>query len=528
MPNGQPNIVFVVLDMLRAASTGYGGRSPTLTPNFDKVARKGRAFTRHFSTGCPTQIAFPGLFTSTLPLDHGGYNSGIKKRPVAFPEILAGAGYTTFGVTPAQAVSKYWGYDKGFDQFINLIDMVHWFRGASITLIDENIHKWTVGELSDQDISAFITDIFASVLRHGLEYLDDLDRVGAPERGIKRDQWRLRIDVEMTQTRTDPLAVARKMKTLGSSFHHSIGRAEADDDLLASLERANRRAGRLNRYMFLSAERHAYQAHDVNDQMARFLKQRPQKPFAAFLHFLDIHESKMLVPTLEWRRARHLPGDILRARRSWEKFHLGAALYDFGVSYADREFGRLVRMIEKAGLADDTVFVVTADHGAEHQLHRRGVGSDLSRMFYDDFLHVPLIISGGNVEAGVDDALSSNLDIAPTICELAGEVPDSSFQGTSLFGRSDDPAAYVSAENTGKGQCDVRGKPIYHAHRNERLKLIFETNGGATEEREVFDLSVDPQERNNIAASEDFLTERAAIKKAVGNRLTTVMNGIQH
>jgi arylsulfatase A-like enzyme len=148
MPKPKPNIVFVVLDMMRAANTGYGGRNPSLTPNFDRMAREGRAFTRHFSTGCPTQIAFPGMFTSTLPLDHGGYNSGIKNRPVTFPEILNDAGYTTFGVTPAQAVSKYWGYGKGFDEFINLIDMVHWFRGTAITVFNETIREWADGDLS--------------------------------------------------------------------------------------------------------------------------------------------------------------------------------------------------------------------------------------------------------------------------------------------------------------------------------------------------------------------------------------------
>jgi hypothetical protein len=382
--------------------------------------------------------------------------------------------------------------------------------------------------VSDQDVSTFTKETFGSVLRHGLEFLDGLDQAGAPERRLSRKQWRLRIEAEMAQLRSDPLAVARKMKTLGTSFHHSVGKAEVDADLLASITRANKRTKQLNRYMVLSAERHAYQAHDVNDQMVRFLKQRPEKPFAAFLHILDIHESKMLIPTLERRRARHLPGDMLRAGRSWKKLHLGAALEDFGISYTDREFGRLVRLIEDAGLADNTVFIVTADHGGDNQLRIRGVGSELSRMFYDDFLHVPLVISGGDIEPGIDDAMSSNLDIAPTMCELAGEIPDKSFSGISLLERVDQPAEFVSAENTGRGRCDMHGKTICHAHRNDNLKIIFDTDDGRTAEREVFDLSTDRHEENNIVASDKFLTERAAIMKDVQARMTAISQGIQH
>jgi N-sulfoglucosamine sulfohydrolase len=84
------------------------------------------------------------------------------------------------------------------------------------------------------------------------------------------------------------------------------------------------------------------------------------------------------------------------------------------VRHLDREFGRLVRAVDEAGLADNTIFIFTTDHGIFGSRHKMTV--------FDSGLEIATLIRWpGRIEAGSrPDALISNLDITPTLLEAAG------------------------------------------------------------------------------------------------------------
>src|SRR5690606_29926713 len=112
--------------------------------------------------------------------------------------------------------------------------------------------------------------------------------------------------------------------------------------------------------------------------------------------------------------------------------------YHASVRILDRALGAVLDALDETGLADFTLVIATTDHGLAFprmkcNLTHHGTG-------------VLLIMRGpAPVPAGeVTDALVSQLDIYPTICELLGIVPPGWLQGTSLLPVLRDPAAEVN------------------------------------------------------------------------------------
>lgn len=106
------------------------------------------------------------------------------------------------------------------------------------------------------------------------------------------------------------------------------------------------------------------------------------------------------------------------------------ALYDGEIAYTDHHIGRLLDGLAPLGLEDQTVTVITADHGeslGEHDFY-----FDHGEFLYDTCLRVPLVIHApGYPVARVKD-LVGTIDVAPTLLELLAAKPLEDIQGRSL------------------------------------------------------------------------------------------------
>jgi arylsulfatase A-like enzyme len=151
----------------------------------------------------------------------------------------------------------------------------------------------------------------------------------------------------------------------------------------------------------------------------------------------------------------------------------------------DRKFGEFREALERMGVWDRTVLIVTADHGegfGDHGVFAHGKG------LYESILRVPMIIRVPGVKPAVIDTPVSGIDIAPTFLDLAGRSTPGEFLGESLVGflRGQEPelsrpiAAALKAAKTG-----VFG----------RYKVIDDERKNTTE---VYDLQEDPTERINL------------------------------
>jgi arylsulfatase A-like enzyme len=155
----------------------------------------------------------------------------------------------------------------------------------------------------------------------------------------------------------------------------------------------------------------------------------------------------------------------------------------------DRHLGRLFDAIRRARLDQDTLIVITGDHGQAfgdpHDSYMQG------RTVYDEDVKVPLLVwyPRRYRSATRSSTIGSHVDLAPTIADLAGLPAASDWQGRSLFDPEHAPRAYfyVAEDHFTLGM------------REGNWKYIFDLREGA---EKLYDLDRDPTEQRNLATAQ--------------------------
>jgi N-acetylglucosamine-6-sulfatase len=213
----------------------------------------------------------------------------------------------------------------------------------------------------------------------------------------------------------------------------------------------------------------------------------------------------------------------------------------------DEMLARLINTLQQTGQLENTYIIFTSDNGYHLGQHRLMSGKGMP---YEEDINVPFIIRGPNVQtnAVLDGYLTGNIDLAPTIAELAGVVPPSYVDGRSLvpllsaqrppqsdwrqgylveyFGAGEEEAANNSLAAYGNLNplleppdldqfLPVAATPNYLALRTPQYTYVEYQSGF----RELYDLKQDPYELNNIfpTADPNLLAQLSAWLKALAN-----------
>jgi arylsulfatase A-like enzyme len=205
------------------------------------------------------------------------------------------------------------------------------------------------------------------------------------------------------------------------------------------------------------------------------------------------------------------------------------ALYDGGVHHADRHVGEFVTFLEEIGLADRTLVVVTSDHGEELDDHYRDRTSDHGHSMRDPLLMVPLVIYDPTRTYDQPEVTAQVrlIDVVPTIADILGIEAGAPIDGRSLLPLmtgEETEGRQAFATHTSKG-------PLRAAIRDRDLKYIaiigrtdskkFPKLTPLPPRHQLYDLSVDPGEHDNLAEVNPELTQ------AFGSALKTIRAGLK-
>ena len=252
----------------------------------------------------------------------------------------------------------------------------------------------------------------------------------------------------------------------------------------------------------------AVQRH-AGDTTARALSwmDERQRPFFLWLHYFDPHDEHVLPPG-------GIPAHVQSVTEDRERRR---ALYRYELTYMDSQLGLVFDKLKDLGLWDNSVVVVTADHGeglGDHDWWTHGI-------LYQEQVRVPLVIRGPGLARGafVEPTVRS-IDIVPTIAELvgldAGDLP--TLDGRSLVplmnGSSTDLAldAYTDSVNTlvyriAPGLKDNKNDLLFALVLDNRWKYIHHLK--QRDKSELYDLVQDPGELNDLAAQRPQVVARA-------------------
>lgn len=419
----------------------------TSTPNLLSLAKSGLWYRNVFATGSVTQITMPSVFTGTMPLDHGGYDRGIRDRPTTLAEEYKKQGYSTFGLTKCTAISRFYGYDRGFDDFHELVD------------IGQHI----------QQLLKYLFYFHAQLIRRGLisKKTAILNLIPSTE------QFFLSIngtfsDITSTYSREKNCAFNLYDKSFLEELLALENKSFVDDkSAYVSKLLIPPHLPQSFRSLGSSRKKPVNDATVINlliDKLAR----SPGDMFV-YAHLMDIHD----FASFDYLNTSLSPRLRKRITKTWESYtslkHEKPLDMWLAEHYVDHQIGRLVAFLKESNIYKDTLVALLNDHGPITP----GVLLTPRTSLHDRILKTNVIFSNPSFDATQNNTLLSSRDTFHLLInrgQYTG-VETNTFQikrGATLESYS-----YVISEQTGKGSCLLSYRQIELSVRSKQKKIIF-------------------------------------------------------
>jgi arylsulfatase A-like enzyme len=450
-PARSPNVLLIVLDTVRAENMSLYGYARPTTPELARFASGGVVFERALAPAPWTLPSHATLFTGRWPHDLSVTSDRrLDERYPTLAEAFRSRGYRTAGFV---ANAGWVGYEHGLD------------RGFT----------------------------------HYEDYPVNLPR-------LLGSTFLLRLTRLANQGGGDPKA---------------LGDAPApEQELAAPRPRATAvdggvPKGRQKKLLLYLLNKYGPDrkkaAPVVNRQLLDWLEEGDERPFFAFLNYMETHDPYSTPQPFDGRfgptRGQRLTlrGFVNDAPTPPDNRQVLWNAYDTALAYLDHHLGRLFDELGARGLLDDTLVIVTSDHGEQLGEHGRLFhGNSL----YIQLLHVPLIVRfPARVPADVRVAEPVSLrDLAVTLVDVAGLEPALPLPGTSLAGHWQQPAsslergreALLSEFSWGR---PAGGGPVRSGHMRSLVVGQHHYIQHGTAAEELYDLESDPSEERDLTST---------------------------
>jgi len=398
-PKGAPNIVFILIDALRADRLPCYGYPIDTAPNISGLAENGVLFRKVIAPSSWTKTSMASIMTSREAPRHGvlGVEHVLPKSLTTLGQVLYENGYYNIGVNANPWLKAKFNFAAGFDSY-KTFD----FDGDTVVCWDMNTHA--LAELNKTEAG-----------RPVFLYVHDME-VHAPYRP------------ESPFFEKPPLAIAGLGMLPDSEIEH--------------------------RY-----------------------------------------------------RKRGLKGPAIQERV--------IELYDADIKTSDAAIGELVEGLKKASRFENTIFIITSDHGESFREHGT---TEHGQNLYPEVYEVPLLLVWpGHLRGHTEiTAQVRSIDIAPTLLELAGLAPCESFEGKSFALLADEQiGSRLAVAEVGPNDYipELEFVAVISA---EHLYVKEKTSGTV----EFYDLRADPTAHNNLGLSHPSASAYAKLAEAAGTDVT--------
>lgn len=272
----------------------------------------------------------------------------------------------------------------------------------------------------------------------------------------------------------------------------------------------------------------------VTDRAMAFIKSPKEKPFFAVLGIKAPHTpydhddqstaeyddvTARAVPNLEtfgprWKEL------LAKSPTPPEKRTQAIHGYSRHIERIDKNIGRILDMLDREGLAENTLVLFTSDNG--YLLGEQSMGD--KRLAYEECMRVPFIARwpAGIPAGSVTDAMVLNIDIAPTLLAVAGARIPSHMQGRSLAPVFENPSAALRDQFFYEYFWEKQAPrhPTTYAVRTRSGKLIVYPEN--PEWNELFDLAKDPFETTNLINDPAHAVNKAHLSRLLETEATKV------
>lgn len=280
----------------------------------------------------------------------------------------------------------------------------------------------------------------------------------------------------------------------------------------------------------------------VTPAAVRFIESKPRQPFWLTVGYFETHRKyRPATAADDWRFIQPpepIP-DYPATRKDMADFHASVRVLDWGV-------GQVLAALDKAGLAGNTLVISTTDHGIAFPKMKCNL--------YDGGMGVHLVMRGPGVFAGgkVCDAMISQIDLYPTLCDLLQIVQPDWLEGRSFLPvlRNEKQEVndvvfseinYHASYEPKRAARTKRWKYIrsFGSYKHPVLpncddgpsKTLWVDNGWArmvNPTEELYDLMFDPNERNNLVADASYQPALQAMSKRLDEWMVATKDPLLH
>ncbi len=275
-----------------------------------------------------------------------------------------------------------------------------------------------------------------------------------------------------------------------------------------------------------SLDRRGVTSPAVTQKAISFLQHKHKQSFFLFLHYFDPHYNYILHPQYNYYpsyygilKSNHPIRDIWRRRHSLSKDDIKylALLYDSEIAFTDQLIGALMDELKKRDLYDNSVIIITSDHGEEF-MERGWIGHCTT--LYQELIRVPLIIKFPDTGARTVNTPVGLIDIMPTLLAYLGLKSPDGLEGKALDIASGAPLASrpIFSETFNHLLTKYQVPDIQHAKRTEPIafraitlgdwKLIYDEKNDI---KQIYDLYKDPYERNDLSSRKSKINKTLAV-----------------
>lgn len=464
------NVLLLHTDQQRADTLGCYGNACAQTPNLDKLAREGVTFRHHYTSNPVCMPSRASLFTGRCLPAHGVIDNGIPLDPRVdtLPAAFARAGFDTFAagklhLTPYQSPAHF----------------QH----------PESLAAWENGCFANWDGPYYGFQHVRLVLGHG-------ESTAHPARA-HYGQW---------------------LSTHHPGTFNAKGNASSTPPIYPGTYPSR-----------IPSESH-YTTYVAN-QIIQFLETRDSgQPFFVFAGFSDPHAP--FTPPAEWA-ARFENTQIPPYPTLWDEYELRPEFYnailsgncfpkDGGaqrapegeplqailrntfamIAFIDDAIGRILQTLTRLGLDQDTIVAFTSDHGdflGEHGLLYK------AQLPFASLMRVPFILRAPGITPATTHAPMGNIDVMPTLLDLAGVPIPQTLQGRSyrplLTGEQNRIHEFTLSCGWSKESPNYRHISLH----NDTWRLTW---WPGINDGELYDLRADPHEFDNVFHADEYLAER--------------------
>jgi len=175
------------------------------------------------------------------------------------------------------------------------------------------------------------------------------------------------------------------------------------------------------------------------------------------------------------------------------------AVYDGSINYVDDQLGKVFRKLDQLGIADNTIVIITADHGEAFREHGR---FEHSHKPYIEEVHVPLIMKGPGIPRNrIYENYVQHIDILPTILEILNIPKRKEIQGKSLLTpvKNSETQEYPETYS-----CGLLSWPLSISLRTKEWTYIMNQDG----RDELYDRIDDPKEQKNLIKERPLIAQK--------------------